>query len=170
VCVHVARMRLAALADEGQDGLGATASRGCPAGRIDARVHERVDASRHEAVVDEEVLFDAKRGEPRFEVASAIARDAMAECQVLRTRRRADRIGLYEPEALEGLRDASWTEERARDRVASKVVETEAHGFPLLPRHQSIGFPLIANLSSVHGQTWQPGQPAQAWASVTAIH
>ena len=41
----------------------------------------------------------AQRGIAALQIAGAIARDAVAQGQVLRARRRADRIGLHEAEA-----------------------------------------------------------------------
>jgi len=61
-----------------------------------ARVHQGVHAAGHEAVVDEEVLFDAELRVAAFEVAGAVVLDAMAQYQILSASRRADRIGLHE--------------------------------------------------------------------------
>jgi len=61
-------------------------------------MHEREDASRYEAVVDETVLVDRQARVAALEVAGAIAVDAVAQRQVLGARRRADRVGLDEAE------------------------------------------------------------------------
>jgi hypothetical protein len=54
----------------------------------------------------------------------------MAQHEVLRPRRRADRIGLHEAEPVDGRREVAGCEERARDRVAAKMgeVERRRHG------------------------------------------
>ncbi len=52
--------------------------------------------ARHEAVGVEEILLQPEPGEAPFQVARPIAGHAMAQDQILRARRRADRIGLHE--------------------------------------------------------------------------
>jgi len=64
-------------------------------------VHERVHTPRQESVVDEEVLFDGERVIVALEVAGTVASDAMPQRQILGTGRRADRIGLDEPEPVD---------------------------------------------------------------------
>src|SRR6478735_7656149 len=69
-----------------------------------ARVHQRADLARQEAVVDEEVLLDV---EPRIaprQIAGAVAGDAVTQRQVLRPGRGANRVGLDEAEP----RDRAW--------------------------------------------------------------
>ena len=56
---------------------------------------------RQESVVDEEVLFDGERVVVALEVAGTIAGDAMPQRQILGPCRRADRIGLNEPEPID---------------------------------------------------------------------
>ena len=65
------------------------------------RLPDRVDAAaggvtRHEAIGVEEILLQPEPREPPFEVACAIAGHAMPQDQILRARRRADRIRLHE--------------------------------------------------------------------------
>src|ERR1700746_3042606 len=69
---------------------------------IGARMHQRLERAHHEAVIDEEVLFDAETRVASFEVAGAVAFNAMAERQVLSARRRADRVGLHKAQSVEG--------------------------------------------------------------------
>jgi hypothetical protein len=78
-------------------------------------VHQRFDAARHEAVVDENILVDAQRREAAFEVAGAVILDAMAQRQVLGARRRADRVGLDEAERVDGALQRGGTEQAAAD-------------------------------------------------------
>jgi hypothetical protein len=75
----------------------------CPprAAPLRARVHQCVNAARHEAVVDEDVLLDAERRESAIEVARAVILDTLTQYQVLRTRRRTDRVRLHESERLD---------------------------------------------------------------------
>ena len=57
--------------------------------------------ARHEAVVDEHVLFDLERRIVPLEVAGTVILDAVPQSQVLRTRRGSDRIGLHEAKGVE---------------------------------------------------------------------
>ena len=74
--------------------------------------------ARHEAVVDEDVLLDAERGVAPLEIAGAVAVDAMAQRQVLRARRRADRVGLHEAERVDRAL-AAWSAGRGCGRRRS---------------------------------------------------
>ena len=89
------------VAHELEHRLGALVRRRRQQARAFARVHQRRHAAADETVVDEEVLFDRQRRVEPFEIAGAIARDAMAQREVLRAGRRADRIGLDEAQALD---------------------------------------------------------------------
>jgi hypothetical protein len=64
-------------------------------------VHQALDLLRHEPVVDEVIFLDPERRVVAFQVACPVAADAMPQRQVLRPRRRTDRIGLDESEALQ---------------------------------------------------------------------
>jgi hypothetical protein len=86
-------------------------------------MHQRLQIPRHEAVVDEEVLFDAELRVAAFEIAGAIPRDPMAEGQVLGACWRPDGIGLNEAESVEGALERAGREERPGDRVPSQIVE-----------------------------------------------
>ncbi len=121
--VDVARMHLAALAHELEHGLRALHARGAPARAGGARVHQRMVRAWQEAVVDERVFFDVERRVLRLEIACAVAGDAMPERQVLRARRRADRIGLHESEPLDRAAQVARREQRTGDGVAAKIVE-----------------------------------------------
>ena len=72
-----------------------------------ARMHQRVHFARHEAVVDEEVLFDRQARIATLEVTGTVVGDAVAKRQVLRARRGADGIGLNEAELRDCPREAS---------------------------------------------------------------
>src|SRR5204862_1700896 len=98
--VDLTRMDRAARPQEGENVLFAPAAPACGG----ARVHQTVDAARHEAVVDEDVLFDVERVIQALEIPGAVAGDAMAQREGLRARRRANRICLHEAERVEGSR------------------------------------------------------------------
>ena len=63
-------------------------------------MHQRVHLVGDETVVDEEVFVNVERRVTALEVSGAIVLDAVAQRQVLRARRRADRVGLDEAEFL----------------------------------------------------------------------
>ncbi len=89
-------------------------------------MHERVDLPRDEPVVDEEVLLDAERVIAPLEIAGPVAFDAMSERQILCTRGRADRVGLYEAKALDGAFQSGRRKQGAGDGEAAEV--GEGHG------------------------------------------
>ena len=95
----------------------------CSRGRT--RVHQIVQPARDEAVVDEDVLFDAERRVRPFEIAGAIAGHAMAQRQVLRPCGRADRIRLHEAEAIERARECRRRKEATGDGEAPQIIERD---------------------------------------------
>ena len=68
------------------------------------RMHQRVMCARQKTVVDEEIFFDAELRVVPFEVAGAVAHNAVAQRQVLRPSGRSDRIRLHETELVNGFR------------------------------------------------------------------
>ena len=61
-----------------------------------AGMHQVVRGARQEAVVDEVVFFDGQPAVAALQVTRVVALHAVAQRQVLRTRRCADRVGLHE--------------------------------------------------------------------------
>ena len=88
-------------------------------------MHQRVHLGGDEAIVDEEIFVDAERRVTALEVSSPIVRDAVAQRQVLRACRRADRIGLDEAEFLQSAFQRGRPEKAARDGIASQVIESD---------------------------------------------
>jgi hypothetical protein len=86
-------------------------------------VHEVGVRTRQEAVVDEEILLDAEPGVAALQLAGAVVAHAVAQREVLRTRRRADRVGLHEAQAGDGARQRGGREQRARDRVTTQLLQ-----------------------------------------------
>ena len=68
-------------------------------------MHQRQCGGAAEAVVDEDVLVDVEPRVAPLEVASAVAGNPVTQDQVLRARRRADRIGLDEAELVDRARE-----------------------------------------------------------------
>jgi hypothetical protein len=121
VRVDLARMRLSALAHEGEQSLGALPSPRAHAAGDGARVHQRLVRARQESVVDEEVFLDGELRVLALDVARAVALDAVPERQILRACWRADRVGLYEAEAFDGALQRGRREQAARHRVAAQL-------------------------------------------------
>src|SRR6185295_4786000 len=86
-------------------------------------MHQRLYRARDEAVVDEEVFLDIERGVSAFQIAGPVILDAMSERQVLRARRRADRVGLYEAERPQRTRQRRRREKAAGDGEPSQIGE-----------------------------------------------
>ena len=122
--VHLARVHRAARPHEVEQRQLALAA----ALRRAARVHQPRHLAGDEAVVDEDVLFDAERLVLAFEIAGAISGDAMAQRQVLRARGCANRIGLHEAKGVEGAREGRRPEQAARDREAAEISESQGRG------------------------------------------
>ena len=86
-------------------------------------MHQRVKRSRDEPVIDEDVFLDAERRVQPFEVARSIAGDARPERQILRPRRRANRIGLNESKRVDRACERRGPAEAAGDGHAAEIVE-----------------------------------------------
>ena len=97
-------------------------------GAVRVGVLPGVQPARDEAVVDENVFLHVQRAIEPLEIASGVPADAVAQDEVLRPRRRADRIGLDETEAIDRALQRRWREEAARDGVATKVIESQQQG------------------------------------------
>ncbi len=128
--VHLAWMHRSVGADEIQQRPHVPAACRAPWDRTAARMHQRLQRAGHEAVVDEEVLVDVEPAVEALEIAGTITGHAMAEREVLGSRRRADRIGLHEAEHVERLLQRSGGNQAARDRKTPQVVEGHASRSP----------------------------------------
>ena len=123
VRVDVSRMYRAVLPHEGEQGLGSRVPRRGPQRRDRARMHQRVKRSRDEPVIDEDILLDVERRVQPLEVARPVALDAQPERQILRARRRANRIGLHESKRVDRACEGCGPAETAGDGHAPKIVE-----------------------------------------------
>ena len=63
-------------------------------------MHQCVHVCGDESIVDEKIFVDAERRVTAFEVTGSVVGDPVAQCQILRARRCADRISLDEAELL----------------------------------------------------------------------
>jgi hypothetical protein len=116
------------LTHEVQHVSGARLHPGVPLPPLSARMEQRKALSRQETVVHEEGLFDRQARVAALQLAGAIALDPMREDQILGARRRPHRVGLDEPQARDGARQAGGLEKTARDRVAAKLPEAGGFG------------------------------------------
>src|SRR6185503_9937752 len=79
--------------------------------RAGARVQQVPHTPRHESVCVQVVPFDVERRVVTLEIAGAVSVDPVPENQVLRARRRTNRIGLHEAETIDGaLQCRRWEE------------------------------------------------------------
>lgn len=76
---------------------------------------------RQEAVDEEVVFLEAERLVLAVEVAGAVVGDPMTQDEVLRSRRCANRVGLYEAKAVDGVRQGRWREEGMRQGKTTQV-------------------------------------------------
>jgi hypothetical protein len=91
-------------------------------------MHQRLHLARDEAVIDEEVLFDAQLVVSALQVTRHIPIDTLAERQVLCACRRAYRIGLNESQRLDGLPERRRSKKAAANRKPSEIVQREGGG------------------------------------------
>ncbi len=130
--LHLARMHGAALAHEGQHLGGLALCLGIPGLAGLARVHQRQVPAGQKAVVDQAVLVDRQARVAAFQVAGAVVLDAVAQRQVLRPGRRADRVCLHKAQALYGRRQGGRREQGARHGMAAQVVKARFGGHGLI--------------------------------------
>ena len=126
VRVHIAWMHGPVRADEVEQRPHVPSARGTPRRRPAARMHQRLQRAGDEAVVDEEVLVNVEARVATFEIAGAIARDAVAERQILSPGRRADRIRLDKRERIECALERGRRKQTARDGESAQLVEGHA--------------------------------------------
>src|SRR5438477_8606978 len=84
-------------------------------------MHQRVHGPRHVAVVDEAVLFDVELRVALLDLPRAVIVDAMPQRQILRARRRTNRIRLHETQPLDGVAQRRRRKQAARDRKAPQI-------------------------------------------------
>ena len=71
--------------------------------RFGARMHQRLHLPRDETIDDKKVFLNFERGVLAFEITCVVVPDAMAEYQILRSRRRSNRISLDKPQTVQRL-------------------------------------------------------------------
>ena len=91
-----------------------------------ARMHQRLQRAGDEAVVDEDVFVNVEALVATFEIAGAIARDAVAERQILSPGWRANRIRLDKRERIECALERGRRKQTARDGESAQFVEGHA--------------------------------------------
>src|SRR5262249_10517558 len=111
-----------------QDHRGPLALRSRPWGMAAAaRVHQRMERAGDESVVDEEVFLDAEVVVAALQIAGTIILDPVSQCQVLRARRRTNRVGLHEAQFLERQFERRRGEHRMADGEVPEMVEGNRH-------------------------------------------
>ena len=125
--IHLARMHSAAAADEFQHRCSLRRASRRPNGARRARVHQFVKRPRQIAIVDEEILLHRQFRIASLEVTGTIVRDPMAQREILRPCRRANRIGLHESQLVDGLAKRGGLEQGTRYGVTAQMIQRERH-------------------------------------------
>jgi hypothetical protein len=86
-------------------------------------VHQDLRSARQKAIVDEEILLDAEPRVATLEVSGAIVPDPMAQDQILRARRGADRVGLDKTEPLDRTQQRGRRKQRPCNGIAPQVFQ-----------------------------------------------
>jgi hypothetical protein len=122
VRVYRTRMHHAVRLHERQHCVHLLAPRGSERGAGRARVHQRLGGAWQKTVVNEEVFFDVQLGIAPLQIACLVALDAVAQRQVLCTRRSAYRVGLHEAQFGDGLGQSRGRKQGARHGKATQSV------------------------------------------------
>jgi hypothetical protein len=100
--IDLPRVHRTALPDERQHRIGLRLPPSRPRVPRRARMHELTVGARQESIVDEEVLLQSQPWISALEIARPIVVHAVPQGQVLRPRRRPDRIRLHIAELVDG--------------------------------------------------------------------
>ena len=109
------------LVSRNSDRMGLRLALGRPFLTGSARVHALVQFVCHKTVVDEKVLFHRQLRVGALQVAGPVVLDAVAQREVLRAGRRANRVGLHKAQPLHGTGKAQGCEQAAAHSVAAQV-------------------------------------------------
>jgi hypothetical protein len=90
-------------------------------------VHQRLQRSGHEAVIDEDVFLDAELAIPPFEIAGSVVLHTMTQHQVLSPGRCADRVGLDETQPIESALQRRGRKEALGDGETPQVIDGGRH-------------------------------------------
>ena len=88
-----------------------------------ARVHQRVHDGRDKPVVDEEVFFHPQLGVTPLQIAGLVSGHPVAQGQILRPRRGADRVGLHKTQFGQRTRQGGGCKQTAGQRVAAQLLQ-----------------------------------------------
>ena len=127
VRIDFARMHGPAFGDEFAHRLRLLPARRRPGLACITRMHQCLVRARQEAVVDEEILFQRQARIAPLQLTGPVADHAMAQGQVLRTRRGADRVRLHETEFFYRTHQRGRLEQRTRNGVTAQVVQGQWH-------------------------------------------
>src|SRR5262249_51549523 len=87
-------------------------------------MHQLLNGTGDKSVVDEEILVHVQFGVATFQIPGAIIRYAMAQNQILRPSRRANRVGLHKAEFLERGLQTDGSKQALPHRRAAQIVKS----------------------------------------------
>jgi hypothetical protein len=73
-------------------------------------MHQGLDLSRHETVIDEKIFMNVKFFVVVFEVSGSIIFHAVTQDQILSACWRTDRVGLHKSHLMQGALQRGWRE------------------------------------------------------------
>jgi hypothetical protein len=97
-------------------------------------MHQRLQESGYEAIVDEKVFLDAEFHVVALKIAGMVILHPMAQDQVFRRGRRADRISLYKAKSVQHALLRRGAEQTLVNGDTAKVVEIHWTGVRSQPR------------------------------------
>ena len=133
--VHLARVHHTTFLHIGQHRIHLGAPHRSEFGSGRAGVHERLGNSRQEAVVDKKVFFDVQDRIAPLQVARAVAFDPVAQGQVLRSRRGANRVRLHKTEFGDSPAQGGGRKQGVRYCIAAQGLQFKGHLKTPRPNH-----------------------------------
>src|SRR3974390_2875549 len=91
-------------------------------------MHKSLQRPGNEAIVDEEVFIDSEFVVLSIKITGSVTFHAVPQDQILRPRRRLDRIRLHKPKLVEHTFESGRREETAGHGQRPPIVERNRHG------------------------------------------
>jgi hypothetical protein len=121
--IDLSRVHGTVHANEFEQALDVSPANDAPRRLATARMHQAEDPVGDETVVDEEIFVDIESRVLALEIASAIVRDPVAEYQILRASRGANRIRLHEADRFDRIPQGRRGKQAPGDGVPAQLVD-----------------------------------------------